>query len=132
MANSFLSVSFLSGALAVALGAFGAHALSGHLEPQSMHTYQTAVQYQFYHTGALALTGLLYLREERKRLRLSGIFFIVGLLLFCGSLYLLSFLKAAHVSGINWIGAITPLGGLSFILGWLNLLTAIQPSKAKK
>ena len=132
MANTFLSVSFLSGALAVALGAFGAHALNGQLDPQSMHTYQTSVQYQFYHTGALALTGLLYLKNEHKRLRASGIFFMVGLLLFCGSLYCLSFLKVAHVSGVNWIGAITPLGGLSFILGWLSLFTAIQPSKEKK
>ena len=129
MKDKFLKIAFIAAALAVALGAFGAHALKQLLEEQQLQTYQTAVQYHFYHALALALTGLLHLHFKSKWLRYGGNLFLLGLLLFCGSLYLMSFLKAGGVQGVNWLGAITPLGGLAFIAAWLCLFIAVMKSK---
>ncbi len=117
MAKNFLFIAALSGFLAVALGAFGAHALKGKLSPDLMMVYQTAVQYQFYHTLALLAVAMLLMKfPQQLPLIVSGSCFAVGLLLFSGSLYALAF------SGVRWLGAITPLGGLAFMLGWLALL----------
>ena len=129
MKDKFLKIAFIGAALAVALGAFGAHALKQLLEEQQLQTYQTAVQYHFYHVLALALTGLLQLHYDSKWLRYGGNLFLLGLLLFCGSLYLMSFLKAGGVQGVNWLGAITPLGGVAFIAGWLCLFAGIMKPK---
>jgi uncharacterized membrane protein YgdD (TMEM256/DUF423 family) len=126
MKNSFFKVAFFLGAMAVVLGAFGAHALKEFLNEQQLHTYQTAVQYHFYHVIALAITGLLLLQHSNKWIVYAGYSFIAGLFLFCGSLYGMSFLKAAGVQGVNWMGAITPIGGLAFIAGWLFLLIGIS------
>lgn len=116
LAKIFLVIAALSGFLAVALGAFGAHALKGKLSPDLMVVYQTAVQYQFYHTLALLAVAVLLLKfPQQLALTVSGSCFAVGLLLFSGSLYALAF------SGIRWLGAITPLGGLAFMLGWLAM-----------
>jgi len=106
------------GALAVIFGAFGAHALEELLVSTGrLDTYETAVNYHFYHSLALLLIGVLYhLFPEKKRLNYSAIFFIVGILIFSGSLYVLC------LSQLTWLGAITPLGGLSFILGWVMVL----------
>lgn len=125
MNDRFLKIAFIAGALAVALGAFGAHALKEMLQEQELQTYQTAVQYHFYHVLALAVTGLLQFHYRGKWLLYAGNLFILGLLLFCGSLYLMSCLKAAGFTGVSWLGAITPLGGVAFIAGWLALLTAV-------
>jgi uncharacterized membrane protein YgdD (TMEM256/DUF423 family) len=126
MKNNFLKVAFILGAIAVVAGAFGAHALKQFLNEQQLYTYQTAVQYHFYHVIALAITGLLLLRHSNKWLIYAGYSFLTGLFLFCGSLYGMSFLKAAGIEGVNWMGAITPLGGLAFITGWLFLLVGIS------
>lgn len=107
----------LSGAFAVGLGAFGAHGLADVLaKTERTATFETAVSYHFYHTLALALVGLLSLvKPEWKSLKFVTWSFALGILIFSGSLYLLS------LSGITWWGAITPLGGVGFILGWLGL-----------
>ncbi len=119
MANLFLSLGALSGLLAVAFGAFGAHALRGRLDDCAMGVFETAVQYHFYHTLALVAVGLLALHQPHAALlRSSGWLFVLGLVLFSGSLYALS------LSGIKWLGAITPLGGLAFIAGWACLAAA--------
>jgi uncharacterized membrane protein YgdD (TMEM256/DUF423 family) len=122
MAKLFLCLSALSGFLAVGLGAFGAHGLKGRLSMEMMAVYQTAVQYHFYHTFALALVGLLCLQLNHSLLRVSAWGFLVGLLLFSGSLYLLS------LTGIRWLGAITPFGGFAFLLGWLTLAIGVWRS----
>lgn len=124
MKNNFLRIAFILGAVAVALGAFGAHALKQMLDEQQLQTYQTAVQYHFYHVMALAVTGLLQLHNANRWLVNAGYCFIGGLFIFCGSLYAMSFLKAAGVSGVNWLGAVTPLGGVCFIAGWVCLVLA--------
>lgn len=107
----------LSGALAVGLGAFGAHSLAAILaENGRIETFQTAVSYHFNHTLALLGLGILaQFKPEFKGLNLAFWGFLLGILIFSGSLYVLS------LTGIAWLGAITPIGGVGFILGWLSL-----------
>jgi uncharacterized membrane protein YgdD (TMEM256/DUF423 family) len=116
-----LIIGAIAGALAVSIGAFGAHGLKGILlENQRTETFELAVRYQFYHTFALLLTGLFMEFFDQKRLRWASLFFLIGIIIFSGSLYALS------LTGITWLGAITPLGGVGFILGWLMLMTGFQ------
>ena len=126
MDKRFLSISFLLGALAVALGAFGAHALKEMVDERAIETYQTGVQYHFYHVIALAITGLLLKNGSNVWYKRAGYLFIIGIIIFSGSLYTMTFLKAAAVDGVNWLGAITPIGGLCFIVGWLCLLMGVK------
>ena|SRR5476651_463858 len=121
MHKRFLVTAAWLGALTVALGAFGAHALKKILTQESLNTFETAVRYQFYHVFALALTGIVLRTYPDKWISYAGTFFQLGILLFCGSLYLLTLFSAAGITGLTWIGAITPFGGLLFILGWILL-----------
>ncbi|WP_370280644.1 DUF423 domain-containing protein [Pontibacterium sp.] len=123
-ASIFLLIAALSGLIAVALGAFGAHGLKGYLAPYLMDVYQTGVQYQFYHTLALLVVAVLALREPGRALSVAGWSFTLGIVLFSGSLYLLA------LSGTHWLGAVTPIGGLAFLVGWAALAySAIQLSR---
>lgn len=110
----FLSAA-VSGFLTVLLGAFGAHALKHSLTPAELSIWQTAVHYQMFHTAALLILGLMPAARQLRTLRLAGWCLNGGILLFSGSLYLLA------VTGRTWLGAITPLGGLLFLLGWGTL-----------
>ncbi len=118
----------LLAALAVILGAFGAHALKEVLQPEQLATFETGVRYQMYHSFALLATGLLYAFRQTKSLRIATILFGVGILLFSGSIYLLVFLKNNGV-GLGPVGIITPIGGLLFVAGWMALATAFIDSK---
>lgn len=119
MAKMFITLASLSGMLAVAFGAFGAHALKNRLDGYAMGVFQTAVQYHFYHSLALLAVGVIALSHPQVALlRSSGWLFAVGIVVFSGSLYLLSF------SGLRWLGAVTPIGGLAFIAGWACLAAA--------
>ena len=106
----------LLGFLSVAIGAFGAHALRPFLtETNRMATFETAVQYQMYHSLAIILSGILGLVLAKSDFSMVYILFLSGILIFSGSLYLLC------ASGIRWLGAITPLGGTAFLAAWLLL-----------
>lgn len=119
MAKMFITLASLSGMLAVAFGAFGAHALKSRLDDYAMGVFQTAVQYHFYHSLALLVVGVIALNHPQAALlRSSGWLFALGIVVFSGSLYLLSF------SGLRWLGAVTPIGGLAFIAGWACLAAA--------
>lgn len=120
MSRLYLSLAAASGFLAVAFGAFGAHALRDSLDAYSLSVFDTAVRYHFVHTLALLGVALLARREftGSRWLDLSGAFFIMGILVFSGSLYALS------ITGLRWLGAVTPLGGVALLCGWLALLTA--------
>ena len=111
-----LLVAALALAAAVALGAFGAHALKDHLSAEMLPIYQTAVQYHFWHALGLLGVGVLMTRSPDGP-ALAGIAWLLisGLLLFSGSLYLLA------LTGATWLGAVTPLGGIAFIAAWLWL-----------
>jgi uncharacterized membrane protein YgdD (TMEM256/DUF423 family) len=113
----FLGAIFM--ALAVLLGAFGAHALKNSLPPEMLAVYKTGVEYQFYHALGLLLIGVTGFQIDSKWLRRSGLLLTLGILLFSGSLYVLA------LTGIKVIGAITPIGGVSFIAGWICLAIAV-------
>lgn len=119
VAKVFISIGAISGALAVMIGAFGAHGLKAKLSEYALGVYKTGVEYQFYHTFALLAVGLLALRFQSGLLTSSGWSFLLGIIIFSGSLYALA------LSGVKVLGAITPIGGLFFILGWVLLAVAV-------
>lgn len=110
-------IAAVSGLICVALGAFGAHGLRQWVEPGLLATWGTAVDYQFYHTLALLVLALPGL-PPRRSLTVVRWCFVAGMVIFSGSLYLLV------LTGTRWLGAITPIGGLAFMAGWLALLFA--------
>ncbi|MEO7311567.1 MAG: DUF423 domain-containing protein [Chitinophagaceae bacterium] len=132
MHRGLMMVGSLLGAFAVALGAFGAHALKQKIGPEELAVYQTGVQYHFYHVMAVFITASVYSKFHRPAVLWAGRFFIAGIVLFSGSLYLMTYLKAFTRSEIKWLGPITPLGGLFFIIGWLMLGWIINHGKVQR
>lgn len=118
-AKLFLIIGSISGALAVMIGAFGAHGLKEKLSEKMLANYMTGVEYHFYHTFAILAVGLIALHIQPKLLAASGWSFVIGIVLFSGSLY------AMAPTGITKLGAITPIGGLAFIIGWVLLTIAV-------
>jgi uncharacterized membrane protein YgdD (TMEM256/DUF423 family) len=119
MGSIFLFSGAILGGLGVALGAFGAHALKNRLHAEQLVTFETGVRYQMYHALALGVVGVFQILFPASNLAgLSGWSFLLGILLFSGSLYLLA------VTRKRWLGAITPLGGLGFLAGWVFLALA--------
>ncbi|MGH8746204.1 MAG: DUF423 domain-containing protein [Burkholderiales bacterium] len=118
-AKLFVAVGAAMAALAVILGAFGAHALKARLPAEMLDVYRTAVQYHFWHSLGVLTVGLtLQLSPKSGWLLAAGWMLTTGIVLFCGSLYLLA------LTGTKWLGAVTPLGGVAFILGWAALAVA--------
>jgi len=119
-AKQIIQTAAIFGALAVGIGAFGAHGLKDILaETGRAETFETAVKYHFYHSLAIFLIGILALvKPEWKKLSTATILMIVGIVIFSGSLYILS------LTGITWLGAITPFGGVAFIAGWILVFLA--------
>lgn len=105
----------VSAGLGVAAGAFGAHMLKDMLEPRLLAVYDTATRYQMYHAFGLVLSGFAVRFGRDSGAAKAGWLFLAGTLLFCGSLYGVSLL------GIRWLGAVTPVGGVLFIVGWFIL-----------
>jgi len=99
--------------LGVVLGAFGAHVLEGIITPERLETFETGVRYQMYHS--LAILFLATLMKTYQNLTIIGWSWVIGIIIFSGSLYLLV------LTDTSWLGAITPIGGVSFIVGWLLL-----------
>lgn len=119
MARLFLAIASILGALSVAGGAFGAHALKGKLTETALNSFETGVRYQMYHAIALLLVALLISQyPDVKAFVTTGWCFVAGVVLFSGSLYGLS------LAGIKALGPVTPLGGLAFIVGWICLAVA--------
>ena len=118
MERIFFGLGSILAGIAVGLGAFGAHGLRGILSPEDLVTFETGVRYQMYH--ALALLGVAWAvtQWETVILEWTGWLFVLGILVFSGSLYILV------LTGQRWLGAVTPLGGLAFILGWILLASA--------
>jgi uncharacterized membrane protein YgdD (TMEM256/DUF423 family) len=118
----FFSLGALSALVSVAAGAFGAHALRARLEPQALAVFETGARYQMYHAFGLLAVAWAIARWPGPWGDRAGWLFLVGTILFSGSLYALA------LSGVRWLGAITPLGGVAFLLGWVCLaLAARQP-----
>ena len=116
----FLVLGSANAALAVVLGAFGAHRLKMQLTDQMLNIFQTAVQYHFFHALGLIAVGLITTQFSPSIwFKWSGWLMFLGILLFSGSLYILS------ISNIKWLGAVTPFGGTAFILAWVILIIGI-------
>jgi uncharacterized membrane protein YgdD (TMEM256/DUF423 family) len=115
-------------AVAVILGAFGAHALKEILPPEKLPIFETGVRYHFYHSFALLITGILFAHFPVKQMKHATAFFITGIALFSGSLYAMVMLSITGGS-IGFWGILTPIGGLFFILGWLFVVIGIARKK---
>lgn len=118
-AKLMLAAGAAYGFLAVALGAFGAHALRSRLGGEMLATWRTAVEYHFWHALALVLVGVLALQRPATALAVSGAAFAAGVLIFSGSLYALA------LSGERALGAVTPIGGVLLLCGWAALVWAV-------
>ena len=118
MDRTFLFIGALLGGVGVGLGAFGAHGLKGRLSQEMLAVFETGVRYQMYHALALLVLGAMMTRLEGRAVVVAGWSFTAGILIFSGSLYALA------LSGVTMLGAITPLGGVAFLAGWLALAIA--------
>jgi uncharacterized membrane protein YgdD (TMEM256/DUF423 family) len=115
MNRTFVSLGAALAFLGVALGAFGTHALRARVTPKDLETWNTAVQYHTIHAVALVLIGLICAQTEAPLVRRAGWLHVAGIAIFGGTLYCLV------LTGQRWLGAVTPLGGLCFLIGWLCL-----------
>jgi uncharacterized membrane protein YgdD (TMEM256/DUF423 family) len=120
--KNFIIMGAVLAALAVAAGAFGAHALAARLTPERLNTWETAARYHMYHALALLLVGALAARWPAPLLAAAGWLFVAGIVLFGGTVYALA------LGAPRWLGAITPVGGLAFIIGWIVVAVAIARS----
>jgi uncharacterized membrane protein YgdD (TMEM256/DUF423 family) len=118
MRLNWFAVGAFAGAIGVALGAFGAHALKARVTEDLLSVFETGVRYQMYHALALLAVAWAAERWAGGWVNASGWLFTLGIFMFSGSLYLMTF------TGARWLGAITPVGGLCFILGWIALAVA--------
>ena len=115
MERTFFALGSASGLVAVAAGAFGAHGLKARLSPDLLAVFETGARYQMYHALALLGAGWAAARWPGQAAAWAGWLFVLGTLVFSGSLYALA------LTGARWLGAVTPLGGLAFIAGWVML-----------
>lgn len=114
----FVVLGALFGGLGVAAGAFGAHALRARLDPRMLEVFETGVRYQMFHALALLAAAWLWQQTHSTAAQVAGWAFVCGILLFSGSLYALA------LTGVRGLGAITPIGGVAFIIGWAALAMA--------
>jgi uncharacterized membrane protein YgdD (TMEM256/DUF423 family) len=128
MDKQIIITASIFGMLAVIAGAFGAHALKAVLAAEQLQTWQTAVQYQFYHVFALLFLAV-FAQQNGSYTNAAYYLFTFGIILFSGSLYLLSCRYALGWDWLKFFGPITPIGGLLFIGGWLMLLLAALKQK---
>lgn len=126
MRSGFLLLAGLSGFLAVSLGAFGAHSLKDMASSEMIRIFNLGVEYQFYHTFALIAVAFAGHWLPSKILDWAGYLFLLGIVLFSGSLYAYALTQTA------WLGAVTPLGGLSFLLGWLLIAVAVWRNRVNE
>lgn len=128
MNKRIILVAAFFGALSVILGAFGAHGLKSMVSADQLLTWQKGVEYQFYHTFAILYLST-FARYKNRLIVLSFSFFVLGIILFSGSLYLLALRDAYGLTFTRYIGPITPIGGASFIIGWVCLFLAALKDK---
>ncbi len=122
MERTFFILGAASAFVGVAAGAFGAHGLKSRLDAEMLNTFEVGARYQMYHAFALFVAAWAHGRWPGGAATWAGWLFVVGTLLFSGSLYVLS------LTGLRWLGAVTPLGGLALLLGWLCLAAAAWKS----
>ena len=125
MANKFLTIGAILAFLAVGIGAFGSHGLKPFLSPTMSPVFETGVRYHMYHSLGVVFSGWAWSSWNNPLFRYAALAFIFGILFFSGSLYVLS------LTGFRWLGAITPIGGLLFLIGWSLLAIGFWKSSAR-
>jgi len=118
--SNWIRIGAIMAVITVGMGAFGAHALKGRLDEYAQGIYAKAVLYQMFHAMGILAVGILMIVRQNSNLNIAGICFTLGIILFSGSLYLLA------ISGVRWLGMITPLGGVSFIVGWIWMFLKVD------
>lgn len=118
MDKTLMFVGALLGGVGVGIGAFGAHGLRGRLSPEMLGVFETGVRYHLYHALAILAAAALMSRLESRGVIVAGWSFAAGIVIFSGSLYALA------LTGITTLGAITPIGGVAFLIGWIALAVA--------
>jgi uncharacterized membrane protein YgdD (TMEM256/DUF423 family) len=126
MSQKFGYVGAVLAGLSVAAGAFGAHSLKGIISVDMLVVFETAVRYQMYHALALLVVSGMLKHVPERGLRVAGWCFVAGIALFSGSLYVVA------LTSTRWIGAITPLGGVAFLAGWMTLAWNLWQQKGKR
>lgn len=125
MNGRWAAIAAISGLISVGAGAFGAHGLEGKLEPRALETWDLAARYQMYHALAMLFAAVAAAHRTTRLAPASAAAFLVGTIIFSGSLYALA------LTGIRWLGAITPIGGVAMMVGWLLLaIAALKPEHA--
>jgi uncharacterized membrane protein YgdD (TMEM256/DUF423 family) len=119
MDRFFFTAGAVAAFIGVAFGAFGAHSLKDRLAPDMLAVFEVGVRYQMYHAFALIAVAWAINRWPEKNFNAAGWAFVIGIVVFSGTLYLLS------LADMRWLGAITPLGGLAFLVGWAILVWSI-------
>jgi uncharacterized membrane protein YgdD (TMEM256/DUF423 family) len=119
MDRFFFTAGATAAFVAVALGAFGAHSLRTRLSAEMLNIFEVGVRYQMYHALGLIAVAWATTRWPERNLNGAGWAFIIGILIFSGSLYVLS------LTGMRWFGAITPIGGVAFLIDWAILIWSI-------
>ena len=126
----YVRTAAILGALAVVIGAFGAHALKDVLKPEQLTGFETGSRYHFYHVFALLFTGVLYKRYHNINLKKAAQSFIAGIALFSGSLYASTLLQAMGMDGLGRFSVVTPIGGLLLVVGWVYLLLGVPSNRS--
>ena len=133
MKNYTILIAGIVGALAVGIGAFGAHGLKPLLTTEQLEVFKTGSQYHFYHAITMLLIGVISGKGEHRSLSWAAGAMLAGILLFSGSLYLLASREVLGIENWKWLGPVTPIGGFCFILGWISLaIYGIQAASASK
>ena len=130
MNKKLIIIGAFTALIAVVIGAFGAHGLKTVLNPTQLNTFEIGVRYQFYHSFAILLSGILFFHFPSKNIITAGWFFLLGILLFSGSLYLLACREFLGIEGWTFLGPLTPIGGIFFILGWGMIIVGVGTSKS--
>lgn len=129
MHRAYIKLGAIMAALSVLIGAFGAHLLKKYLSPEVLATFHTGVTYQFFHSLAIIITGLLLKRYPNNMMMWAGRMFTLGIIFFSGSLYLLVLLQSFKGTGLGAFSLLTPLGGLLFVAGWLAIVMGVPNNK---
>ena len=129
MYKKMLIIAAIFAALSVILGAIAAHFLEQYLTDKMLKVFETAARYQMYHSLAIALCGILFYNNSIKAFKIAFYLFIVGIVLFSGSLYALSLLSLQQKISLHFVGAITPIGGICFIMGWAFIAMGVNKMK---
>lgn len=123
--KQWLVIACICGALAVLLGAFGAHSLKETLEARMLKAFETGVRYQFYHTFAIALAAAVLEKTNALAANIAATLFLVGIVAFSGSLYAMALLDK------SFLGMITPFGGVAFVVGWIALAFGVLKTQSR-